>query len=278
MSYLKHIAAILVTGFAASAFAAPIAFNLTSPTSRVGTFTDTGGNLYATQYNYSAATHNGVALEVTGWSYGNVTTGCKTKRSDGKCTAVNTTTYASGTAHQDVVGQWSGGLGVEYDTSPEHAINNAGNDFDMLLLTFSEAVSLNSINLGWIDGNNNAERLKRSDISILAGTSETFASPLNQSWQSLVGNGWQLEGNYNGVGLGNETVNDVGIIASKYWLVGAYNSTLGSAISGNDTYNDSFKLSSVSVEKAIVKVPEPSALFLFGLGLLGLVAVRRRAA
>jgi hypothetical protein len=263
MSYLKHIVALLATSFAASVFAAPITFDLKTPDSRYGIL----NNTYAQQYNYNALTHNGVALNVTGWSYNSVTK-CNSYAGN-NCTNSSTQNYAANTAHQDFVGKWDG-LGVEIDGSPEHAIDNTGNDFDMLLLSFSEAVALNSIYLGWINGGNS-----RSDVSILAGNTSSFASPLNKSWQSLIGNGWQSAGNYNNVGLGNETVN-TGNVSSKYWLIGAYNSLLGTPINRNDRDSDAFKLQKVAVSK-VIKVPEPSALFLFGLGLLGLVMVRHRS-
>lgn len=264
MSFVKHIiAALLASSFATSALAAPIIFDLTTPTSRTGILNST----YAMGYSYAGA--DGVSLSLTGWSYGTTSNVV-----NGRRTLSNTN---STTAHQDIVGNFINGstrygLGVEYADSPEHAINNAGNDFDMLLLSFSEAVSLNSINLGWIE---NSE-VRRSDVSVLAGTSTTFASPNGKTWQSLVGvgQGWKLAGQYNNAGSGNELVN-ANNISSKYWLVGAYNGLLGSSL-GNDGYSDAFKLKGVSVTKTIVKVPEPSALFLFGLGLLGLVVVRRR--
>lgn len=265
MSYLKHIVALLATSFAASVFAAPITFDLKTPDSRNGILNST----YAQQYNYNALTHSGVALNVTGWSYNSVTK-CNAY-SGNNCTNSSTQNHTANTAHQDFVGKWDG-LGVEIASTANHAVDNISNDFDMLLLSFSEAVTLNSIYVGWIDNNGD---IKRSDVSILAGTSTTFASPLNKSWQSLIGNGWQSAGNYNDVGLGNESVNSAKI-TSKYWLVGAYNPLLGTPLTA-DGKSDAFKLQKVSVSK-VVKVPEPSALFLLGLGLLGLVAVRRRAA
>ncbi len=262
MQSIKQLTLALIAGlgFAANTFAAPITFTLTAPDSRQGVLTSE----YAQQYNY---TIGGVNLNVTGWSYGSVTT-C-TSYSGVNCTSTSTTDAGSTTAHQDFVGNFgtSYGVGVEIANTPNHAIDSQSGDFDMLLFTFSEAVSLNSVDLGWIlDGN-----LNRSDVSILAGTSNTFSSPLNKTWQSLVGNGWQSAGNYNNLGSNSASVNS-GNISSKYWLIGAYNSAVGTPIANNDSDYEAFKLQAISVSK----VPESSALALFCIGFLGLIAVRRR--
>jgi hypothetical protein len=231
MSYLKYIAAILASSFAASVFAVPTTFNL---------LTGQVDGSYLMSRNYSVG---GIGLTVTGWS------------NNGAAVV------------QDTVGKWGGGLGVENATTPDHSIDSQGGDFDMLLLSFSTAVTLNSIDLGWIYQDDS----RRSDVSIMAGTSALTAGA---SWASLltVPNGWQTAGNYNNVGY-NETAVNGSAISSKYWLIGAYNPILGAAIANNDTYYEAFKLEGVKVTKA---VPESSALLLFGLGLLGLAAVRRR--
>lgn len=238
MPYLKYITAILAYSFAASVFAAPVEFNLK---------TGQAENSYLNVRTYSV---DGIGLSVTGWS------------NNGNAVV------------QDKVGKWDGGLGVEGSNSgvPGHSVDSQNGDFDMLLLSFSDAVSLNSIDLGWIYENNS----KRSDISIMAGTSSLTAGT---SWAALLtlANGWQSAGNYNDVGYNAKAVNS-GAISSKYWLIGAYNPILGTAIAKNDNKYEAFKLEKVSVTKTIVKVPEPSALLLFGLGLLGLAAARRRAA
>lgn len=241
MSYLKHIVALLATSFAASVFAAPIEFNLNN-----GQVWDS----YKVTRNYSVS---GIDLSVTGWS--------------------NVSRYNDDVI-QSTVGRWDG-LGVDGSGSgvPGHSIDSRNGDFDMLLLSFSDAVTLNSIELGWIYN----DSASRSDVSIMAGSSALTAGT---SWSSLLtlANGWQSAGNYNNVGYGSEVVNS-GAISSKYWLIGAYNPNISfdTNIAWNDSSYEAFKLRTVSVTKTIVKVPEPSALLLFGLGLLGLVAVRRRA-
>ena len=274
MSSLKYIAAILASSFAASVFAAPINITLTSPTSRTGIDSD---STYASTYNYVKP---GLSLSLTGWTYG-VTetienTTCKTwtpktKTTPKVCKTWNTKTTKTpnNKAVQTLVGNFgsSSGLGDEKAGTPNHAIDNEGGYYDMLLLSFSDLVVLNFIDLGWISGD--------SDVSILAfnGSSTSQISPAGKSWESLVGNGWQSAGNYYNVGSSLKAVNPLNI-SSQYWLIGAYNPLLDALV--KDTYTDYFKLQGIKVTKS-VKVPEPSALFLFGLGLLGLAVTRRRS-
>jgi hypothetical protein len=235
-------AAIASFSFAASAFATPITFDLVNPNSRSGVIDST----YAAQYNYN---RSGVNLSVTGWSYG-----------------TNTTTHTTiNKIEQSVIGKWSG-LGDEQTNSPNHAIDNESGDYDMLLLSFDQLVSLNFIDLGW--------RYNDSDVSIMAfnGSSFNSSSLLGKQWQNLLGNGWQTAGNYFNLDLNAKAVNP-SMISSQYWLIGAFNPLLGNA--NNDQCADYFKLESVGVSK-VAKVSEPGSMALLGLSLLGLVIGRRR--
>lgn len=274
MPSIKHLFLSVIASLACatSAFATPISITLTSPNSRTGALDST----YAMGYNYVKPD---VSLNLTGWTYGvkeTVTpTTCKTwtpklPKISVNCKMWNTVTSKSPDkkAVQTYVGNFgtSYGLGDEKAGTPNHAIDNEGGYFDMLLLSFSDMVSLNSIDLGWIQGD--------SDVSILAfnGTAgqESFAG---KSWESLLGNGWQSAGNYYNVGSSPKNVNPLNI-TSKYWLVGAYNALLDTHT--NDNTNDYFKLQGIKVTKS-VKLPEPSSLALLALGLLSLVVVRRRS-
>jgi hypothetical protein len=274
MSSLKYIAALLASSFAASVFAAPITINLTSPTTRTGAVDST----YAYGYNYVKPE---LSLTLTGWTYGvkntTVNTTCKKYTANKPKTNVNCATWNTKTtqspdnkATQTYVGNFgaSSGLGDERTSSPNHAIDNEGGYFDMLLLSFDTLVTLNSIDLGWISND--------SDVSILAfnGTPDQV-SVAGKSWESLLGNGWQSAGNYYNVGSSATAVNPLNI-TSQYWLIGAYNPLLDTK--AKDSKADYFKLQSVKVTKPpkIVKVPEPSAFLLLGLGLLSLGLVRRR--
>jgi hypothetical protein len=276
MRLLKLTAAGLAITLSAisTARAAPIDFNLTAPDSRSGILNST----YAKEYKYE---RDALGLSVTGWSYGTKTTTtevCTKANKHGKCTKTQlvTTTSLNEAIEQEYVGKWEG-LGIERTDSPNHAVDNEGGDYDMHLLSFDELVKLTSLDLGWYQ--------KDTDISILAFTGSSFenSSLLGKKWQDLVGNGWDLVGNYYNVDYGNSgAVNEGGII-SQYWLVGAYNPGFGTAFSGPNIDKtkgvDYYKLKGVTVERPpVVKVAEPGSVLLMVLGLLGLGFIRRRNA
>lgn len=269
------IAGLAITlGMITTANATPISFDLRYPDSRNGILDST----YAKQYNYEESS---LDLSVTGWSYGIKTTTsqvCTKTNRQGVCTKYKTvtTTGLNEAIEQDYVGKWDG-LGVEKTDSPNHAVDNEAGDYDMHLLSFDEIVKLTTLDLGWYQTD--------TDISILAfnGTSFNSSSLLGKKWQDLIGNGWQLVGNYYNVDYGtNSGAVNQGGITSQYWLVGAYNSNFGNVFSGpnkdKSTGNDYYKLKGVVVERPPVKLPEPGSLLLLALGLLGLSAARRRAA
>lgn len=276
MRSIKSIIAGLTIAFGVfnSASATPISFNLTTPDSRNGIFSST----YAMQYNYA---EEDLGLALTGWSYGIKTTTtkeCKKYKRNGECKEWKTTTTTSlnEAIEQDYVGKWDG-LGVEKTDNPNHAVDNEAGDYDMHLLSFDELVKLTTLDLGWYQND--------TDISILAfnGTSFDSSSLLGKKWQDLIGNGWQLVGNYYNVDYGTNSglVNQGGVI-SQYWLVGAYNTNFGNTFSGPNTNKSSggdyYKLKGVTVERPPVEVSEPSILLLLGIGLMGLSFSRRRTA
>lgn len=200
---------------------------------------------YVSTFNYTSTEAN---VAVTGWS--NKSTGNKA-------------------IAQDQIARWSGsGIGVENQNSPQHAVDNSSGDYDALLFSFNKVVDVSKLGIGWYQTD--------ADVSLLAYTGITpFAGNLNgfgSNWAALLSNGWSVVGNYNRNGTGTFNVNPVDV-KSQYWLVGAYNSAFGGSLSQK---NDYFKLNSITFEA--VKVPESSTLWLLAMGLVGLVAARRRAA
>ena len=232
-----------ITTFVSTAVSATT-FDLTDPVSR----DIIKNNTYAGQYNYVV---DDTVLSVTGWSY-------------------RGSRYGTHNINQTWVGLWSG-LGVEKRHSSQHAIDNANGDYDMLLLAFDDAVSLDAISIGWMK--------KDSDVSILAYTgTEPFDNGLGSlsKWEEVLDNGWSGEpGAAADIPLNTYVdVND-GNIVSQYWLIGAFNESLNDGGVDLDEGNDFFKLSGVSIAHAIAEVPLPASVLFFGVGLFAFGCLRR---
>lgn len=189
------------------------------------------------------------------------------------------TVGASNTLIQDAyLGAYSGGLGVTNrdrlsgggdageGTSPEHAMDS--NDrYDSILFSFGSAVKLSQVKIGWMATD--------SDITLLAWTGSGSPTLAGASYGGLVSSGWTLAGHYSNVVAGTPRDVNAGSISSSYWLIGAYNPTVGSS-TGWTTGNDYVKVASLYGSTSN-KTPEPGVAALLVFGLFALTWKRRPA-
>ena len=158
------------------------------------------------------------------------------------------------------------------ESNPEHALDNSGPD-EMILFTFDQAVSLNQLKLGFPTSGS-----YDTDVSILAYTGLGTLPNVANLDSTALGNSanftdFNFKANPSNVNGGISSFNTgSGAVSSKYWLVGAYNSFLGTGT--NLTKNNDFvKIAglggAIPGSSGGGGVPEPSSLALVGLGLIG---------
>lgn len=163
------------------------------------------------------------------------------------------------------VKHWDSGLGVcNRDegidcSSPQHQVDNVGAD-DLVLFLFDEQVQFDSV---VIDPYGNYDR----DVSFWIA--DITDSNLKDITRSALLNGSSIFGDVTNKNNGpSEDTLTIGLSG------GVGNALLFSAKLGGNDHDDRFKIRSLTTSP----VPVPAAVWLFGSGLIGLVAVARRKA
>lgn len=212
--------------------------------------------------NTNPQTIDGITMTRTGWantgSGGSIATQALQQQ-----TSLNWYSGGLGITNLDACG--SNPCDSSEGSSPEHAIDNNGR-YEMLLLSFSQTVQLDSVKLGWMSTD--------SDITVMAyNGAGSGASSLNGNTWAGVSSAWTSIGNYSNVGTAAPKAVNAGGVSSSYWLIGAYNPLAGGG--SLSAGNDYIKMMSVTTTPGN-QVPEPGTLALLGLGLLGVLARQKR--
>ena len=229
---------------------------------------------------------SGVTATAQAWANTNDGLGSSSKGSSDPTTAAS---YKLETAYLNV---YSGGLGVKNQdfttdstsgdlneglTSPAPAEHSTDNNqrYDSVLFSFSDAIDLNSVTIGWKDVD--------SDITVLAYTPSAgcvacTSNVSGKTYANLTSYGWSVIGHYSNL-INNDAMSvNAGNVTSSYWLVGAYNPLVGNS-QGWTTGNDYVKLAALSGTYTPPQPngnPEPGTLLLMGAGLFGLTRFKAR--
>ena len=128
-----------------------------------------------------------------------------------------------------------------------HALDNYGNwdDTDMVLLSFSESVSLTGATFSWAENNGVEQEVTAvglTDISALTGGNSTWASIASSFVAANTAGSFIIEKCDD---VFQSTFTTTG--TAQYWLVGAYNAAF--AYVDGFKKNDAFKLASIGFTK-----------------------------
>ncbi|MDG6100126.1 hypothetical protein EXU34_21940 [Alteromonas sp. ZYF713] len=186
---------------------------------------------------------NGVSISVTAWS----------DTAGGGSDDIVTSASMSGP-----YGEGFGIINQDEDSFDRHdhyhAVDNMGNatDYDMILFSFSEAVSLTGATFSWAGGYSWTQQVTvagLSDINQLTSGSASW-NDISSSIDDSMKGSFQM--GHDGTYYSDFTTSGT----SQYWLVGAYNS-LFAYVDGFSKHNDAFKLSSIGFNQVEDNNGEP---------------------
>jgi hypothetical protein len=145
-------------------------------------------------------------------------------------------------------------------------IDSFSGDFDMMLFSFSDSVSLTGISLASIGYDSDVSIAAFSSLPTL--TSSTWSSVATAALFST-----SFANFNNGINDITNLSDSNNVVEAQYWLIGAYNAVFTDAGPYVGMGNDAFKLASITTEPSAVS--EPAIMLIFASGLM-LIWLRRK--
>ncbi len=161
---------------------------------------------------------------------------------------------------------------------PQHAVDNSG-AYETLLYSFSSAVTLSSVTLGYPsvgsqnDGTSDLTILYCKAANVANCATSTFSG---QTYSQLVSSGNWGYTNLLNLSSSNDTGSTGLNVKSNYWMIGAFIADLPNQVAG-DGVADYVKIRAIQTcTTTICAVPEPDSVALFGIAGGALWLGRRR--